>query len=192
MQYFGFHICNSVTTSTPASSFKPPSQRLQIRVKSITGKSLKFQVDSFDTIDTVKYKIEDIVEISKENLKLIHEGKELEDDRTCYFYNIQSDSKLFVALNLRGGMQMFVKTFAGKCLVLEVEPFQTIEMVKTMIQDKEGIPVEDQKLIFEDKALRDNMTLANYNIEKESTLYLEPKDNMDIIVKTLTDKSISL
>ena len=82
---------------------------MQIRVKSITGKSLKLQVDSFDTIDTVKYKIEDIVEISKENLKLIHKGKEPEDDRTCYFYNIQSDSKLFVALNLRGGMQIIRK-----------------------------------------------------------------------------------
>ncbi|XP_022749408.1 ubiquitin-NEDD8-like protein RUB2 isoform X2 [Durio zibethinus] len=127
---------------------------MQIVVKTPNEKTITLEVESSDSIDNVKAKIQ------------------LEDGRTLADYNIQKESTLHLVLRVRVGTMIKVKTLTGKEIEIDIEPTDTIDRIKERVEEKEGIPPVQQRLIYAGKQLGDDKMAREYNIEGGSVLHI--------------------
>jgi len=145
---------------------------MQLFVKTLTGKTVSIEVEEGESIEEVKAKIAEKEGIPPEQQRLIFGGQQLQDAKTLDDYDVGDDATLHLVLRLRGGMQLFVKTLTGKTVSIEVEEGESIEEVKAKIAEKEGIPPEQQRLIFGGQQLQDAKTLDDYDVGDDATLHL--------------------
>jgi ubiquitin C len=148
-----------------------------ISVKTLSGRTCTLNVEPSETVYDIKSKIEDKEGLPIDQQMLVFMRKQLEDHRTLADYEIKSESTIhllvFEVTDSNGGsMVISVKTPTGKIITLNVKPSETVYDIKSKIEDQEGIPIYQQKLLFTGKQLEDHCTLADYKIERESTLHL--------------------
>ena len=167
---------------------------MQIFVEISTGKTVTLEVKPGDTIYHVKTKIQDKESIPQEEQRLFFVAKQLEDGRTSSDYNIQKESTFDLIIHVPGNTQILVKTPTGKTLVLKVKPSYTGYDVKTHIEEEEGIPPEEQHIIFTGKELENDRTLSDYSIHNESTLRVvrRLRGGLPIFVLNMSQKATRL
>jgi len=138
------------------------------------NKIITKNIDSLETIHNFKkeYLYENNI---NENIRLIYSGKQLNDNYNFEYYKIKNNDILQLTTYLNGGgnkKSIFIKTLQGKTICLEVDDNDTIDSLKKKIYEKEGIPEDQQRLVFNGKQLEDGCTIADYNIDADSSIHL--------------------
>lgn len=167
---------------------------MQIFIKTQAGEVITFKCAPSHSVENIKQEIQCISGIPPDQQRLIKAGKDLEDNRTLCEYNIQNESTLELVSRGVGGMYIMAKMTTGEKITLEIDPSDSIEKVKGEIQDKKGIPPEQQRLMFNGKEMNDHFTLRDYNIQNGSTIHLIGRvcDGMEIFAKTTVGKPVRL
>lgn len=157
------------------------------------GKTITMGVRCSITIGNLKAKIQDTEQIPRNQQHLIIAGENLEGPRTLEDYNIKDNTPLHLSQQFEDEMPIFVKILPEKVITLVVESSETIRKVKDKIQEVEGIPWRQQRLMIDKTSLRNGKTLRDYNIKKESTLDLVWSEVCDMkIFVRFHDKTMAL
>nr|GFA12823.1 polyubiquitin [Tanacetum cinerariifolium] len=143
----------------------------------VKGKTITLEVKGTDTIGDLKTKIKDAeAGVLPDDMNLVYNGQQLDNGLTLASYYIYKESTLNLFVIDRGPMEIFIKAvLTGNTIkTLEVHSSNTISNLKALIEDSEGILIDQQMLLIDGNQLHDHQVLANYNIQKESTIYLLP------------------
>lgn len=148
--------------------------RVFVRDASYTGAIYLFNVQLDCTVESLKKMAEKNVGIPWSTQELLFGKHTLQDGHTLGHYNFKDLSAIYIAYKTVGGtnMQIYIKSLTGKVTALQVESSDTVAIIKQKVHDKDGIPLDQQRLIFGGKQLEDRYTLSDYNIINDCSIHL--------------------
>ncbi|GBE84538.1 Polyubiquitin [Sparassis crispa] len=168
--------------------------QIQIFVKTMNDMSISIILHPTVKVVSMKGKIEETLHIPAADQRLLYSGQELEDDRTLEDYTLESKSTIVIATHSgklyaqplqstetetktstassTAEVQIFVRNLNGKSMAIMISPSDTAKTLMDKVQEKTGIPPEEQRLLYGGKQLVPERILSDYNIQKESTLHL--------------------
>ena len=164
--------------------------RMQIFVKAPSGKVMNIAVDSNDTVKSVKYTIQVKNSLPVNRQTLLHEGRELEDGRRLQDYGIVQSSTLHLRLGTEEDIRVRVRTPSGEVVPVVVGRHGTVQILKSVLEGKLGVSVEQQKVFYSGQPLENQVSLMWYGIQDRSEVGLMVM--VPITVKTLTGQTFSL
>ena len=167
---------------------------MQIFIKTLTGKTITLEVEPSDTIKKVKRKIQDKEGIPPSQQHLIFKRQELKDHQTLDEYKVTDKSSVHLRLEDElDRILINVEFSTGRKIFINVSPKDDFESVRKIIYDREGIPVDQQRLRFVGKEVVDNhLPLSEYDNQIELSLQLDVKQQKNeflLHVKTRSGKT---
>ena len=161
---------------------------MQIFIKSLNGKTFIINIESSDSIETLKSKIQEKEGIPMDSQILIISNKVLANKKPISFYNIKSESNINLSLKIKSGIQIKIKTLE-KEITFNVGPHTTIKDIKDKIKNQQFF--FKLNLVFNGKTLEDNKSVTDYNIQNGSIIYSTDKI-LDIFKNTLLNQKNNL
>ena len=148
---------------------------IDVYIKTRTGKTIILCMNLSDTVAFMMNEIQNKLEFLSDQHKLIFAGQILNKECTLSYYGIQANSKIYLVLKEGETIEIFFISQAELkyFLIFKVHGLETIKDLKEKLQQQEGIPIDQQKLLFDGHVLENGCILLDYGIKNESTLTLE-------------------
>jgi len=167
---------------------------MKVFIMNFTGDTIYVEVKLSDTVEELKKKIHEKINIPPEQQRLIFNGDQLDDDQELSYYNIKNESMIHLIICLSSSINVQVKCPSGKIITLKAEPSDKIKDLKSKIEEKENIPSDHQCLIIDGDQLEDDRKISDYNIKNKSMLQLisNYSDSIQVQVKSYIGKTITI